>query len=127
MPSNGYGYYNPTMNTPVNGASGGNYGWNVPQLPSTDVGFVQSRAEAESKQLAAGGFGVYFDIAKPLIYIKKIGNDSLPVPIRTVRYEDYVEPEPQPQPQVDMSQFATKEDMRNEFAAFRKQIEEMFK
>lgn len=120
MPSNSYGYYNPTMTTPVNG-------WNAQQLPSTDVGFVQSRAEAESKQLAAGGFGVYFDIAKPLIYIKKIGNDSLPVPIRTVKYEDYVEPEPQPQQQVDMSRFATKEDMRNEFAAFRKQIEEMFK
>lgn len=121
MPYNNYNAYpnqgvvNPRV---VPNASWGGYN-QAPQQSSDGRVYVNGRAGADAYPLPMGvNTMILWDTDARRFYIKGYDNNGMPRVLEDNDYGPHSEPEPAPQQNVDLSHYATKEDiqkMRNDF------------
>lgn len=108
-----FGPYNNQMN------SGFYNGYMQPQQqamqrPSDGRTYVNGRAGADAYPIPAGvNEIILWDTEAKRYYVKGYDNNGMPRVLEDNDYAPHVEPERQSQPQVDLSQYATKEDIKN--------------
>ena len=91
---------------------GVNYGNNQGPVQNERI-YVTGRVGADAYPLPNGVFSVIlWDNSAKRFYIKGYDNNGIPRVLEDCDYSDHVEPEPQSSAQLDMSQYATKDDIR---------------
>lgn len=113
----GYGYRSGGFGSNNSFTSGGNgYGINYGNTPVPQQNeriYVTGRIGADAYPLPNGVFSVIlWDNSAKRFYIKGYDNNGIPRVLEDCDYSDHVEPEPQTSAQLDMSQYATKDDIR---------------
>lgn len=136
MPYNNYNAYagqgvvNPRVVPSPAPAVNVNAGWGsynqAPQQSSDGRVYVNGRAGADAYPLPMGvNFMILWDTDARRFYIKGYDNNGMPRVLEDNDYGPHTEPEPVPQQNVDMSSYATKEDiqkMRNDFDSILSQL-----
>lgn len=136
MPYNNYNAYAgqgvvnprvvPVQSPGVNvNASWGGYS-QAPQQSSDGRVYVNGRAGADAYPLPMGvNFMILWDTDARRFYIKGYDNNGMPRVLEDNDYGPHSEPEPAPQQNVDLSSYATKEDikrMRDDFDSILSQL-----
>ena len=122
MPYNNYNAYggqnvvNPRVNTPAQVATW-NTGWNgynqIPQQSSDGRVYVNGRAGADAYPIPNGiNYIVLWDTESKRFFIKGYDNNGMPRVLEDNDYGPHMEPEPASQLSVDLSMYATKEDIK---------------
>lgn len=83
----------------------------MPMQPFQQI-FVQGEAGARAYQLPPGcNFGILWDAESSTFYIKRIDQNGRPMPLEIYDYAAHVDP---PAPQVDLSQYVTTAQLKQE-------------
>lgn len=119
--NNGYGNYG-VQNviqrpTPGNGNTVWDNNWGgynqMPQQSSDGKIYVNGKAGAEAYPIPRGmNQVILWDTDSRRFFIKGYDNNGMPRVLEDNDYTTHVDPEPNPQQNVDLSQYATKEDIR---------------
>ncbi len=120
----GYNNYNPymTQNQVVNPRINYNQGWGVgynqmPQQSSDGRVYVNGRAGADAYPIPPGlNEIILWDTEGKRFYIKGYDNNGMPRVLEDNDYIPHTEPDVQPQGNMDLSAYATKEDIKNMIA-----------
>ena len=120
---NGYGVQNvvnPRLNNPVQVATW-NTGWNgysqIPQQSPDGRVYVNGRAGADAYPIPNGmNFIVLWDTESKRFFVKGYDNNGMPRVLEDNDYGPHADPEPAVQQSVDLSAYATKDDIKQMIA-----------